>query len=303
MGEAAAASDWHAIRAKHVGASEVAALFSVHPQISKFELFHRKAGNLAPVDLSADERVQCGIALESGIARLVAQKTGWKVRKVRRYTRHRSVEGMGASLDYEATTPGANGYGAVELKNVDWLERQKWGDEPPLSYQLQLQHQLACARRRWGAIGVLVGGNSVEVFVYSARPDVQRTLEAAVAAFWQSVRDGVEPPVVPEEGDGEILAQLHNKTRPGSLLDLRLAPSSPDPAVRDRAADLSALCSDYRRAKQQIGDLEDEAKLCKGLILRDLGETEKALLPDWTISAGASAGRRDFRVTRKGFTP
>jgi predicted phage-related endonuclease len=42
-----------AFRASVVGASEVAALFDASPWLTKFELWHRKAGNIAVPDFNA----------------------------------------------------------------------------------------------------------------------------------------------------------------------------------------------------------------------------------------------------------
>jgi predicted phage-related endonuclease len=40
-------------RASHVGASEAAALFDCSPYLTRFELWHRKAGNIATPEFNA----------------------------------------------------------------------------------------------------------------------------------------------------------------------------------------------------------------------------------------------------------
>src|SRR6185437_11795560 len=57
-------AEWRQHRKRHVGGSEVAALFGEHPHLTKFELWHRKAGSLPDPDLSDNERVFWGQTLE-----------------------------------------------------------------------------------------------------------------------------------------------------------------------------------------------------------------------------------------------
>src|ERR1700689_4565543 len=92
---------WRALRSKHVGGSEVSALFGEHGRITPFELWQRKAGNVPEPNLSDNERVFWGQILEPAIARGVAEKTKWNVRKVHRYHSLLPELGIGASLDYE----------------------------------------------------------------------------------------------------------------------------------------------------------------------------------------------------------
>lgn len=94
-------AEWRQHRRRHVGGSEVAALFGEHPHLTKFELWHRKAGSLPDPDLTDNERVFWGQTLEPAIAMGVAKVTGWNIRKVRRYIAHPTVPGFGGSLDYE----------------------------------------------------------------------------------------------------------------------------------------------------------------------------------------------------------
>ena len=155
---------WHTLRAQHVGASEVAALFGQSPFLSKWSLWQYKADRVPPQELN-EERLLWGTMLEPVIAAVIADKQDWQIQKVHRYITHPQVKGMAASLDFEIINH-ENGPGAFEIKNVSgWSFKQSWtlneaGElmEAPLHYELQLQHQLACTGRQWGAIGVLVDG-------------------------------------------------------------------------------------------------------------------------------------------------
>ena len=68
-----------AFRATHVGASEVAALFDCSPYLTRFELFHRKAGNISTPDFMAkgmpnNERIEWGLRLEPAIIAAAADR-------------------------------------------------------------------------------------------------------------------------------------------------------------------------------------------------------------------------------------
>ena len=146
-------------RSQFIGSSEIAALFDVHPFMSRWELWQVKAGHLQATDLSDVERVQWGTRLEDAIAAGLAEQYKWTVERHGVSMAHPTVPGMQAKPDYQITGPDARGNGILEIKNVDYLQWRKWeNEEPPLAYILQLQHQLACTGLKWGRIGYLIGG-------------------------------------------------------------------------------------------------------------------------------------------------
>ena len=58
--------EWHAARAAGIGGSEVAPILGLSPFESRFSLWHRKAGRIAPVDVSPE--MEWGTRLEPAIA-------------------------------------------------------------------------------------------------------------------------------------------------------------------------------------------------------------------------------------------
>jgi len=206
-------------RQNFIGASEVSALFGLHPQLTKFELWHIKKGNLPPADLSANERVMWGNHLEPAIAKGIAELHGWKIRRVRRYLVNPRVPGMGASLDYEILN--YPGYGTIpfEIKNVDGLVFKDWDEEEaPIHMQLQVQSQLACSKDtcRAAMLGVLVGGNRAITYGIDRREKTIRRIEMAVQEFWQSIADD-HPPSPTFETDSDAVLRLYKQVDPGSF--------------------------------------------------------------------------------------
>lgn len=285
-----------AVRARHVGASEVAALFGASPHLTRFELWHIKRGTLPSPDLSDNDRVFWGTVLEPAVARGVADLRGWNVRKVRRYIVHPAIAGMGASLDYEVVAH-ERGAGCLEIKTVDGLAfRDAWEDgEPPLHIELQLQHQMACTGRGWGAIAALVGGNALKVYERPRRPGTIARIEAAVAEFWGSIEAGQEPR--PDwAADAAAIAALYRDATPGKVVDM-----SDDNR-------LPHLCAEYRRAADAEKVASEAKDAAKAEMLTKIGDAAKVICGPYTISAGTVAAAqvayerkayRGFRITER----
>ncbi len=286
---------WRELRAQHVGGSEVAALFGEHAQVSRFDLWQRKAGKIAEPDLSDNERVFWGTVLEPAIAMGVTIKTGWSVKKVRRYYSMLPKMALGGSLDYEIVGHD-RGPGILEIKTADWLVVRGWEDgEPPLSYELQVQSYLACTGRAWGCMAVLVGGNDLRLFNYERRPKTIAIIEAEVGAFWRSIAEE-KPPAPDFTRDGGTIARLYASTATGKSVDLSGSNRLPE------------LIADYQRGAAQEKEGAAVKSAAKAEILPLIGDAERIICGQATISAKQIAGShieydrkpyRDFRVHSK----
>jgi len=286
---------WHTLRRDHVGGSEVAALFGEHAQVSPFELWCRKKGTVAEPDLSENERVFWGTILEPAIAQGVAAKTGWTVRKVRRYHSLLPELGLGGSLDYEIVA-NERGPGILEIKTADWLIARGWDEgEPPLNYELQVQSYIACTGRAWGCMAVLIGGNELRLFEYERRPKTIEIIKAKVAEFWQSIAD--DKPPSPDYGrDVATIGKLYASSAEGKTVDMSGSNRIPD------------LIADYQRGagEEKAGAAVKAA--AKGEILTLIDDAERVVCGSATISCKMVAEKeirylrssyRDFRINTK----
>lgn len=288
----ASEAEWLAVRESYVGGSEIACLFyqytdgtsvftrhlyeaapegtqplgCLSPYKTGFRLWSEKAGSVMPDDLSDNERIQAGKHLEPALAAWAAEKFDLKLRKVRRYHRHDSVEGWGASLDYEVHGPGMP---PVEFKNVDWLVfRDDWQADgeailtPPLHINLQLQHQIGAVGAEHGYIVACVGGNDLKIGKIERHEPTQEKIAEAITAFWEGVKAGLPPILVADYGS---VAKL-------------FASGDKDAAERD-LSDVEAfptLCREYLGLKEQIERLETKADLVKGQLATLVGEATRA---------------------------
>lgn len=283
----------HAQRAKVVGASEVAALFGCQQpyQMSLFTLWHVKAGNIAPPPVEGP-RIDWGNDLEEAIARVAARKNKWTITKGE-HTTDPTTPGLGCTLDYTIEAPdpesaalGFTGPGALEIKNVDWLQhRQKWeGDEPPLHILLQHQHQFAATGYTWGVVAALIGGNDIRFYRYAARPALIADIRRRVTAFWQSIADNKPPPV--DGSDGAFYA----------LRDL--VPEIVDDAVcMDGDNRFPALCAELASATAARKEIEEREAALKAELEQKLGEHKRAWCDGWNASFVINKGSAGTLVT------
>lgn len=257
---------WREVRARHIGSSEVGALFDASPYFTRFALWHAKAGNatLPPAD---NQRVEWGRLLEPAIAEGIARQMRWSLVKSRVYHSSDTVKGMGCTVDYDVVDH-TDGPGIVEVKNVDWLEWKKsWTDSAaPRHIELQLQHQLACTARPWGAIGALVGGNDLKIYERQPKPRIIAEIERKVSAFWQSVERGQAPDAFGQESELDTLAQLFPLPEEGKQLEIA------DPTLAQAAADYL-----WAKAQERLG--KTMATRAKVRLLAAAKDAELMLLP------------------------
>ena len=265
---------WHSLRAKHIGGSEVAALFGLSPFLTAFTLWHEKAG-LADSGIEENDRMRWGKMLEPLVAGEVGRKLDWTLEPSRVYHRHPTVTGMGCTLDFNVIDHQW-GPGIVETKVVfdyadymrDWSENRA-----PPSYELQVQHQLACTGREWAAIAVWVAQTATLAPALIRRPNARviGQIEERVAAFWQSIADKRAPDPAGTEGELELMRELWPAREPKKIVEIA-------------DAKLSDACQQLLWASGQIPGLEREKTANKAKLLAAAKDAELMRVPNYDVS-------------------
>lgn len=248
---------WRELRLKHVGGSEIPALFNIRPfHTTRLELWLVKRGDVDGA-IEDNERMFWGRMVEDAIGQGIAAKYGWRIENPKAYFTCDDTPGMGCTPDRVIHSPKRDTPGLLQIKNVDRLEFMKWEDgEPPMKFQLQLQHELACAGYSWGALGILIGGNELVLIEYDAHAGAITKIKSAVKDFWASVATNTEPKAIAE--DYEILKEFY-KGFSGAI---------------DMTADnqLPALCAQAKEAAERKKTAETEEKQAKADILQKIGD-------------------------------
>lgn len=308
--------EWLALRHKHISSTEAAALFGLSPYMTAFELAVIKKQPSHVNDYNTfveNERTEWGVIQQRAIAGRVASKFGVKARALNGYAVHSYHHcRMGSSFDYEivGVVDGEftgdpilremyqkHGRGILEIKNVDYLVfRDQWPEddegrrEAPAHIEIQVQHQLACAAALWGAIGVLVAGNKLELLVRERDHEVNMAIARKCEWFWKLLAAGEMPPVeLP--ADAEIIGKLYRYAEPGKVLDVQA----------DEDEKISALCAAYKAAAAEATKAEEAKQTAKAQLLLLIGDAERVLAKGFTISATSIAETRIEAYDRKGY--
>lgn len=318
--------EWLAIRKKYIGGSEIASLFnffldndenpvfkSLFEEVDEKELnfvscisnfktgvtlWHERKKNVAEQVVDND-RVIAGQFLEDGIARWAGYKLGKEVKKAEYYLEHETVKGMGASLDYEILNyfddKNKDDLAILEIKNVDWkIFNDKWVQEdgsiePPISIQLQVQHQIACSEAKIAIVAACVGGNKLELFEIERNDAIIKTLETTVTRFWQTLEQNIEPDI---KYDYSIAFKLFNTSKEKSKIDL------------SENEDFNKIVDDWIESKEIKNKEDKREKLLRGEMLSIIKENElitveKGLLKATTVKSAKGDYRKfSFKPTK-----
>lgn len=272
-------ADWLAMRKLDVTSTESAALFSMSPYLTAFDLWHRKHSGNVP-EFKTNERMKWGNRLEAAIAHGIAEEQGWTVEPMKDYMRLPDLR-AGSSFDFRITNLGEPVH--LEIKNVDylafrdgWIEHDDGTIEAPEHIEMQVQHQMMVSGYKRAFIGAFIAGNRGVVIERERDEDVIAAIRAKIAAFWRTVDAGQEPdPVMP--GDAEAVIRLNQYAQPGKILD-----ASTD-------AMIAALAEKYKTAAAAEAAAKEDKEVAKAELFEAIGDAEKVLLSHWTISAGLQA--------------
>lgn len=292
-------AQWLEERRKGIGASDAAVILGLSKWQSPMGLYAEKVG-LVPISQEESDLLEWGQRLEPVIAGKYADETGREIRDPGSFTIQKStdVDFQIATLDrivmggQPAAPLSHDGPGALELKNVMEFRRDDWDEEPPLLYQVQVQHQMAVTGFRWGSIAAIIGGRS---FVWADIPRNERFIAILLQReeeFWRRVVDQRPPPPDGSEATTEILKALYPKVEDGEII---AAPP-----------DLIAYADQLAAAKLEIKAAEAKEKEAENMIKAFIGAHLGCVLPNgvgFTLKAQTRAAHAvkesTFRVLRR----
>jgi putative phage-type endonuclease len=278
-------TDWLSMRAKDATSTDIAALFNLSPYATIFETWHRKKDGTI-ITIEENERMAWGNRLEAAIAHGVAEDNNWIVSPMKNYMRlpaHR----IGSSFDFSIGDDGI-----LEIKNVDslayknsWIENDDGTIEAPHHIELQVQTQLLVSGRKYAYIAALVGGNTVKLIYRDADFGIHAAILKKAKEFWESI-DKNEEPRPDFERDFETIKSLYNQAAHGKIIN-----------ADQRITELS---EEYRVWSDQSKKINTKLEAIKGELLTLIGDSEKVIGSNFTISAGIVA-ESQVSYTRKSY--
>lgn len=287
---------WLKTRTFGIGSSDAAAVLGISRYKSAFQLYQEKMG-LEPPSRTEVELLRWGNILEEPIAQRYREETQRTVRNPRpddgSFTVQRSLTMpfMVSSVDRYTTNTERpdDGEGVLEIKNAHFFVGKTWIDtqEPPLEFQVQLQHQLAVTGARWGSIAGLIGGSK---FLWADVPRDDEFIELLIRAeaeFWQRVKDGNPP--TPDGSAASIAAinRMFEREAGGEIVPL--------------GVDLIDAHVNLQDAKAREKQAETERKAAENQIKLAIGEAAGGRLPDGTVYTWKSQTRKSFTTKESTF--
>lgn len=248
---------WRAERRTGYGASDAPIL--VEGDEAAWRQLHGEKLGILP-DREATETMELGHRLEDVIARVAAEREGWRLARVNRLLRHPDLSHVFASLDRRIV--GGNRR-PVEVKK--WaVKGDEFGpagsDIVPVRWLYQVQQQAAVTGADAIEVVVLFGGSKIERFTVGRDQSmIDEILELETAA-WAYVARGEMPPwpgqapqrIVLAVDEIEVDDTLRNLVEIHEAADV--AAKRAEQELRDAKDRLRAALSDAGAAKGVMAD-------------------------------------------------
>jgi predicted phage-related endonuclease len=264
--------DWHRTRE-----NEIATWWWERQQVRVPELAFRRVAPKCfvwnPGDFTVGHREVDGIPLSATFDRLLVVETD---------ATRRAADFAHCSDDALAKL-ASNVVAAVELKNASAYMGKHWEEEPPLIYQLQLQHQLLVAGVSPGYLVASIGGQPPVWAQILRDGEICGILRSTYARFWASVVGDCDLPADYKEVTGKAITARYPEDD-GATVALGL----------EEARWWSTRCNAAASIKANE-ELKDEAT---NNIKQAMGPATFGLLPDGSILSlkANKKGQRNLRL-------
>lgn len=300
---------WLANRRRGIGSSDAAAVLGVSKWASPLSLFYEKRD--APPESKAQTEFQrWGLILEEPIAQRFSEEVGRKVydptfllgpTSANVPSRHVIVRDaeeprLAASpdrLQFSESRPVNGRMGLLEIKNASIYVADEWNEEtgePPLEYQVQVQHQLMVTGLQWASIAALIGGSKFVWAEVARDEEFIAALRKAELEFLWHLDNDVPPPADGSNATKDLLRRIYPRDT-GEIITL-------PPEALDYSAALI-------EAKAQIKHWESMKQTAENQLKALLGDATMGTLSNgdsWSYRHQARAEHvvkaSEFRVLR-----
>lgn len=286
--------EWLEKRQGGIGGSDAAAVLGLSPWKSPMALWAEKCGLVEQPNLEELEYIEWGNVLEEPIAKKYVQVTGRTLIDHGRFAIRTSdaYPFMHCTIDREILPfDGQPTPGDLSIKNVGAFKVKEWEAEPPLPYQVQLQHELAVTGLQWGSFAVLIGGQKFAWLDAKRNDNFISYLIEKEEEFWNMVQRGIRPDPDASDSTKETLLRLYPKDTGES---------------KDLPMEFMEYAERRRELKGQAKAIEEELQGIDNRIKAAIGDAAIGVLP---IGGGFSWKHQhrdsymvqasDFRVLRE----
>ena len=265
--------EWREVRKQGIGGSDAAVVCGLNPWKSAYALWLEKTGQVEEQDLSDNEKVFWGNALEDKIAEVFAERTGLKLWRQNAILQHPDYPFMFANIDRRVV--GKNE--GLEIKTTGEFNGKLWADDKiPDMYFLQCQHYLAVTGADKWHLAVLIGGQRLLIREVFRDTEIIASLIQREVAFWDCVTTGKIPELDGSESGADAIAQQFPESN--SL-------------IVDLPKEAENWITVFETAGEQISELEKVQGKAKAELQMLLRENEAGRIGQnlviWKTQAGA----------------
>jgi putative phage-type endonuclease len=280
--------DWLAARRELITATDASVILGLNPWKSAFTLYHEKRG-AAAIEPAEREAAQWGRLLEEPLRLAYADRTQREIGTLKSFalTRSETFPFAGATLDgfveasLDELADGLSGPGVLECKTTSAFKAAEWASEPPVYYQVQVQHQLMVTGYQWASMAILIGGQKFRWLDVPRHEPFIEELVKAESEFWARVREGREPPTDGSQSTHDLLRLLY----PTETVETRtLGPECIDIDV------------DFLAAKQQVKDAEYRVAELEHHLKAAIGDAAAGVLPNGVVYTLKTTRRKGYTV-------
>lgn len=279
--------EWLAARNAGIGGSDIGAIAGLNKWKSPIKVYMEKVEGLSE-DLSDNETVYWGNALENLVAQEFSKRTGLKTRRRNAILKHPEHEWALANVDRLIVANDDRGPGVLEVKTANAFALKDWeGDEIPASYLVQLQWYLFVTGYKWGAFAALIGGQKFVVKEVERDDELIDHLYNIASKFWnEHVIPKIPPEIDGSNSSSLLLSALYPMAEPDSEIQLE----------NDAERYIDAL----NQIKIEIDELDTKKKEYENKLKVMLGENEKGITPNYTVTwKSVSSKRIDSKLLKK----
>lgn len=264
--------DWHSLREKRIGGSDIGAILGVNKYKSIIDVYIDKTEGSS---FEGNESTYWGHIHESTIMKEFAKRH----KELIVYQAPYSIidNFLIANLDGVLKDKENGEYGVLEIKTTNAFNYKDWdGDVVPQYYYAQVQHYLMLTGYKFAYIAVLIGGNHYKDFkIERSEEDIELIRNKATEFYNENILKLIPP--MPDGSDA-YMNYLKKKALDIENNEVRELPEFEEIAIRIK---------ELARQKKLI---EDEDKLLREKILHKMIE-EKTLK--------AVAGKYKFNISER----
>jgi len=189
---------------------------------------------------------------------------------------------------WDEERPRGQMWGLIEAKTGGFFQRDKWDDEPPEDYIIQVQHNLSVLGLQWCASPVLLGGQDFRIYITERDERLISAINRAEEQFMEYVRKDEQPPVDSHPDTLATLKRLHPDDSGETLV------------LPDQARKIAAALGEYKR---HIKVAEGHARACEAQLRAWIGDATYGMSADGEVQYSLKTTQRKdgvkFRTLRR----